>query len=245
MPDDLQKSFVASIRSPLITDLVADTAEVALDSVIEHEVLQNVPLFATLVKIWRVGVGIRERFFARKIFRFFAELASLTASERERFAEELEGDPERRRKVSELFLIYLDRADEERKAAHLARVLSAHVRGEIDLGQARHFASIIDRAYLPHLSYLAYIYDVQDDYFIRRGEQRTAVTHLMMLGLIDRHDLTWEAVQRKVESRVQASLTGFTEYRQNEDAQEFGRIVLMPDAPPDSRLGMLRGQLKK
>lgn len=180
MTDDrdlpIHASFLESVASPRVRDLLTDAAELTLDAITDVEVLKELPIVRTVLAL----KGVRERFMLRKTYRFFARLNQVPQEEREAFVSKMRADPRRARQVGETFGVWLDRLDDEYKAELLAKVFELYARGKIDFDRSARFAAVIDRAHLPYLLQLR-----RDQY--GRGfwpHDDNLKSHLLGLGLL-------------------------------------------------------------
>jgi hypothetical protein len=150
--ESLEESLVKAIADPGV-DIVTDGAEVVLDQLLADGVLREIPVVGTLVKLGKVGLGIRDYLFIRKLARFLVKLRDIPKDERERFVRAL-SEPGARRQVGETLLLLLDRADDVRKAELLAVAMKWHVRERIDLQTFRELSTAIDRCFVSDLATL-------------------------------------------------------------------------------------------
>src|SRR5438132_1946426 len=122
MTDDrelpIHASFLQSVASPRVQDLLTDAAEFTLDAITDVEVLKELPIARTFLAV----KSVRDRVLLRKTYRFFARLRDMPQEEREAFVQKMRSDPRRAQRIGESFAIWLDRLDDEYKADLLAKV---------------------------------------------------------------------------------------------------------------------------
>jgi hypothetical protein len=214
----IHASFLESVASPQVKDLVADVAELTLDSITDDETLKAIPVVRTLVAM----KGVRERFLLKKMYRFFARLGQVAQEEREAFIAKMKADPRRARKVGETFAVWLDRLDDEKKAELLARVFELYAREEIDFDRSARFSAVIDRAHLPYLLRLRRDrYGAGDDWQ-RDDDVRS---HLLALGLL-RITARQSDVDRQVWRDVSPRDIELVKMELNEDGRIFQDHVI-------------------
>jgi hypothetical protein len=149
-----EDSVVDIVASDAI-DIAADLGEITLDRFLDDGFLKDIPFVGTAVKLYRAGVGIGAFLFTQKLLRFLGQLAEVPKAEREAFARRLDQDRDQKRKVGEHLLLLLERQDEMRKPALLARAFQAYIRGEIDFAQFQALGAVIDRCFFDDLTQLA------------------------------------------------------------------------------------------
>lgn len=143
--DKLQESLVIIVEDSGAADALIDLADRVLEGVLHDDVLSQVPVIGTLVAAYRIGLGIREHLFVRKIVRFLVQLREIPEHERSRLRTRLENDAMLRRKVGELLMCLLDRFDEIEKAELFARAFKAYVQERIDFVTLQRMGVAIDR----------------------------------------------------------------------------------------------------
>ncbi len=56
--------------------MAIDYSEVAIDQILENEILSELPIVKTIYNTFKVGIALKERHFAKKILSFFREFHS-------------------------------------------------------------------------------------------------------------------------------------------------------------------------
>jgi len=153
--DQVSDSLITTITDRGAADLLGDATEAALDDFLADGVLKNVPIVGSLMKIAKVGVGISDYLFLKKVARFLHELNDVTDEERHEFLGRLQVDDEHRREVGETLMLLLDRIDDMNKATLLARGFKAYLQGRIDQDTFRRIGFAIDTLYLGFIQQLA------------------------------------------------------------------------------------------
>ena len=100
-------SLVKSIFSSGVADLVADIAELPLDSVLAESV-KDVPVLGLLVKGYGVATTVRDLILLKKVEKFLHGIGGITEDEKSEFREKLNSDPDSCWKVGENLLLLLD-----------------------------------------------------------------------------------------------------------------------------------------
>jgi hypothetical protein len=177
----LVPEVVSVIADKGMTELLADQAEAALDLALDEGVIKEIPVVGSLVKLYKVGVGVREHLFLKKLLRFLRQLESVSDEERQEFRERVSKDPEYRNKVGEKILLLLERADEMEKPALIGKAFAAYLQNQINYEQFSKMASGIDRALMYDLLQLGQM----EKPYLRTEEQWGA--NLMSAGLMSIH----------------------------------------------------------
>ena len=159
-------------------DMLADLGEGALDLALDEGALKEIPVVGSLVKLYKIGMGVKEHLFLKKLLRFLHQLYSVSDEDRERFREHLSENPKFRNNVGEKIILLLERADEMEKADLIGKAFAAYLQGRIDYEQFMKMAAGIDRGLMSDLLQLARM----DKSYLRTEEQWG--TNLMAAGLM-------------------------------------------------------------
>ena len=151
---EIEKSLLESLSSDDVTDLSAQLGDIALDHAIESGAFDGVPIFGTIRGLWKAGIATRDALYFRKVCLFLKKLQEAPREQRQAFLAELDQRGERDRFASSL-LMMLDRLFDLEAPDILARIMSAHIRGDIpDYSTAVRLMSIVTRSHVPDLGYL-------------------------------------------------------------------------------------------
>jgi hypothetical protein len=126
------RALVRTVAGNQLGDAIFDLAEVALDQNLAEGVLKDVPIVGTLVTLARAGQSVSEELFLRKLARFLADLNAVPVEEREKLLEQYPDTSEEQRVLGENLLLALERLDDIKKPAILARFFAAYIRSKID-----------------------------------------------------------------------------------------------------------------
>ncbi len=71
--DALGASLIKTIYDPHLTKIIQDYGELAIDALIQDDLLKEIPVIGTAVRLTKMGIAIRDRNFLKKILRFIQE----------------------------------------------------------------------------------------------------------------------------------------------------------------------------
>jgi hypothetical protein len=131
-----------------------EMADIAIDQLLDDDLLKELPFIEWGVKAARVTRMIRDRLFLRKVMSFVNNLRTPSAK-RQEFRDKLAGDPKLRKKLGEVLLIHLDHLNDLDKPEYTARMYDAMLAGQIAFAQFRKLIDAIDLAYIEDLHALA------------------------------------------------------------------------------------------
>ena len=149
--DALEVSLIDSIAKGELKGLAGDAVEIAIDAVLDDNLLQAIPVVGTIGRLYRTGVSIRDRLFLRKVLSFLNELSDVRESDRKRFAEELGKDAGSRSRAGAALVLLLERLDDLEKAEVIGRLYRARLEHGLSFDELRRFCMIVERAHLPDL----------------------------------------------------------------------------------------------
>lgn len=134
------------------------------DDLIESDIVKIIPVLRAINALYKGGLGIRDRFFMKKMVFFINQFNSgLSTQEIQRFVLDVLTDEKFRERVTEKILILLDRFDDEFKALILAELIKNWIKKNIDWNTFERLAYSVDRA---HPSVFIGLYDYYKNYDI-------------------------------------------------------------------------------
>lgn len=153
----IEKAFIDSIPSDSLKDLSSDYSELLLDSLLNDGILKEIPVFGTLFKIFKVGSGIKDYMFSKKILIFLSKLNEVSLEKREQFYNKIENDPKIKQKLGENILLLLEKQNDYVKAKLLANSFNAFIREEISYNRFMDLAYAIDAVKVHYLAEIVFI----------------------------------------------------------------------------------------
>ncbi len=209
-PSDLYRSLGISIFGPLKSPL-DNITDLSLETIIESEMLREIPIINSLLAIADFGINISDRYLAKKIIMFLKCINDRNLHSEPKFVKHREtilSDETKLNKEMELIYIMLDRFLELEKAQILANFYISFVNEEIDWTIFCELNSVLDRLILSDIQLLNKLYDklrfddeqnyTSEDYppgyeFFPRGfipygeiENKIAFSRILSLGLAER-----------------------------------------------------------
>nr|WP_320161194.1 hypothetical protein [uncultured Methanoregula sp.] len=128
-----------------------------LDELIKSDIIEIIPVLRAINIAYKGILGIRDRFFVRKVVLFISQFNSgLDTQEIREFVSDVLTDEKFREQVNEKILILLDRFDDEFKALILAELFKNWIKRNIDWDTFKRLSYSVDRA---HSSVFFVLYD--------------------------------------------------------------------------------------
>ena len=133
-----------------LSDVLSELSEIELDSLLNNEIVKEIPIISTAVHICRAVNGIRERACLKKLERFIQAVNNGMTSKKqiEFFQSKVTGNKKNRDKEIGYLLIIIDRFLDEHKPEMLAKLYLAYIDERITWDELTIMSEIIDR-FLP------------------------------------------------------------------------------------------------
>jgi len=153
-PSRIEDEIVSSVGAPNLVDLSAELSEGLLDTFIDQGPIKDIPVVGAIVKVIRAGRHISDYNFAKKLSDFFFKLNEIPEPKRRKFVEDMDAQPEFKRKVGAQLILMLERLDDFEKTELLAKAFSLYVNGTIHYEAYREYGLAIDRCFISDLQHL-------------------------------------------------------------------------------------------
>ena len=137
-------SFKNTIFEPLKKPL-SEYAELGIDSVMDSDVLKQIPVISTIIGFCKLGYNLHERHMINEIMKFFDGL-DVDSIDKERlrvYREYLEDNPIEMEKELSRILIMLDKNIEDRQSKYLGKFYRALLNQEIKNNEFVIFSRIV------------------------------------------------------------------------------------------------------
>lgn len=144
------------LRSKVRPELEAtlEGAEVIADVIMRGELLAEMPIIGTAIKICRAGDSIRDRAFAAKLFRFLSGFDAIPEQARKTIKDKMASSPEEAKKIGETLFLVLERVTDLDKPFLLSQLFLAYVDTVISADELRRLAQAVDASFADDLQAL-------------------------------------------------------------------------------------------
>lgn len=151
--EKLELKLIESVKSDQLAELSLDIGESFLDAMMEDGVAQNIPIFGSIYKLGKAAFGIREHYFAKKIYLFLFNIKDVSQNDRIKFLNDLESADDSQH-AGETLINLLERFDNMGKPIILSNLLKAKVKDNIDIVNFLRLASIVEKGFLQDIKKL-------------------------------------------------------------------------------------------
>lgn len=178
---DIGLAAVDAIALDNIKDVGTTLSDAVVEALLDHSLLENIPVVGIAFKMVKAGSAIRDRLFIKKLGKFLLELEAVPTAERERFVEELDSEQTTKQRIGENLTLLLDRFDDVQKASLLDKFFKLYLSKNFSYHVFRRYSMIIDNAYLPDLEALVGLHSVNE--ITEMDLSETCMQALSVLGL--------------------------------------------------------------
>ncbi|GBE17011.1 hypothetical protein BMS3Abin15_00844 [bacterium BMS3Abin15] len=178
--NNLEIKMIDSITETGVGSIIENGIEISIDSIINEELLKEVPVVKSVVAISRGVLGVRDYLFLKKIIGFLTEIEKGDLEKRKKFVEEIKNND----KVDEIgskLIEIIDKSIGEYKARIIGRLFVVFLKNE-EVTQEDFFrlSEIVTSAYESDLKYFL---KTKENII---GETGDEVEHLLTVGLYER-----------------------------------------------------------
>jgi len=124
-------------------ELAGETAEFIFDRMIDTEILQDIPIIGTAVKLCTIGDTWRDKSFGKKVNTFLTVLDEVPQKEREKFKESIKNNKVESEKLCEKILMSLENITDISKAEIIADLFIAYLDKEISPTDFRRCVDVV------------------------------------------------------------------------------------------------------
>ncbi|HLN89962.1 MAG TPA: hypothetical protein VK253_07840 [Candidatus Binatia bacterium] len=152
--DNLGESLVESLGASDLPDIAVEASDIALDIALNDGLLKDIPIFGWLAKAYSTYRSITDRMFLKKVALFLSGVSNASATDREKFKDHLNSEPEFRKKVGENLLLLIDRHERLEKSYLLGKLMAKVVEGKCSSDVFLRIAAALDHSTVEDLEAL-------------------------------------------------------------------------------------------
>ena len=141
-------------------DLMGDYLVLGIDSVLNDEIIKEIPILKSLLSAGKITKSIRERNYMKNLVIFLNELNSGNIDEKKlkKHQEELNSNPKKAEKELGRVLIILDQTIDNIKSSIIGKIYKEYINQTIEWDLFVEFSEITNRLYVNDLRILKLIY---------------------------------------------------------------------------------------
>lgn len=185
MNNELIPSLKKSLFDSTI-DIGADLVELPIDLITENEIIKNIPIVGTIVKLGKATSTIRDRHLIKKLVKFIESInnGDIKPENLEKHKEILESNTKKLNEELENIIIIIDRQLEIDKTKILGELYKSYISCVINWEDFKNFSDVLERIFLFDIQQLKEIYEKE-----AIGEEDSyhsiSMSRLHALGLVE------------------------------------------------------------
>ena len=137
-----------------VLEAALEGGEVIVDVLMRGEVLAEVPVIGTAIKICKAADAIRDKAFAAKLAQFVRNLDSMSEEHRRKLREKVASAPHEAQKLGETLLFVIERVTDLDKPLLLAQLFLAYLDDVLSSDELRRLSQAVDTAFADDLKQL-------------------------------------------------------------------------------------------
>ncbi len=163
-------------------DLLADNSEVILDSLMDNEIIKEIPILGSSLKIIRGVKNLRDRAYLNKMKFFLENIGEINEEQRQRIIDEAKKNEKSRAKFGDAIFTTIEQSDSTVKIEYIAAVFEAFLNKELDEARLRLLCHIIRNSFADELT------DI-----IENEKPKVALKYAVPSGLVEEsyQPITW------------------------------------------------------
>ncbi len=131
-----------------VIEATLEISESVLDTLIDNEILQSIPVVGSSLKLIKGAGQIRDRLFAAKLLRFIKTLNQVPQNLKDEIRDRVSKSPKESQKVGETVVLLLDRLADLDKAELTAILFVAYTYGHLKSLDFQRLCQSIDQAFM-------------------------------------------------------------------------------------------------
>ena len=148
---EIDDSLLKTISDNGANDIISEMSEVTLDSIIQNDLIDKIPIISTLRSVYKISHSISDYLFIQKLLKFLYELRSLSEQEKIEMKLKMESNNKYQNKIGEKLLEIVNKIDDSDKTVTIAKIFKSYINGDIEIHEFMKFCQIVNKSYLPDL----------------------------------------------------------------------------------------------
>lgn len=152
--NSIDTSFRNTLTKSKLTDISKDLLEVGIDTFLDNELLNNIPIVNTALGLCDVANKIHSYFLTKKILYFLYELNSISEDEKENLIKKLDSNNKYSKDFGERLLLIIENLDNIEKSRILGVSFKLVCQNKLRIDDFFKLSHIISRSFLDDIMLL-------------------------------------------------------------------------------------------
>lgn len=137
LKDSFSKELIKESQDP-----VTDITEIGIDSIFDNKIIDEVPVLKSIAAVCKIGLNIRDRYFAKKLITFIDEFrkGQLDEDKYNKFKEDMK-DEKYKNRITETLIIKIDNLDDINKIFILSKLFNSFINKKISWEEFLEFSN--------------------------------------------------------------------------------------------------------
>lgn len=168
------------------SDIVGDYLELGIDSILENDSLNEIPIIKTFISVGKITKSIRERNLIKNLAIFINELNSGKINKENliRHSEELRKNLKKAEKELGRILIILEQTIDNIKSSILGKLYKSYINQEINWDIFIEFSEITNRLFMFDINILKVMWSQAYNTYIEQKDDNFRIERMYSLGII-------------------------------------------------------------
>lgn len=208
-------------------DLSSDLIEIGIDSLIDDDVLKEIPIVKSVISTAKIFIAVREKHLLKKLLIFIKEFNSgiIDMQLLQKYKERLENDKKYQDQQLSYLLIIIDRIIDDVKSVFFARLYANYVNNKFSWNKFLELGNCVESMFVNDIIVLQHLYNrfltfddngkyiqINDDFFSQLEIENILISSIRLssLGLVitQGHNAFWSGEVNPYSSRVGISKLG-------------------------------------
>ena len=182
--DKLVPAFKESVFDAHLSDVLSDTIELGINSILDENIFKDIPIFSIVMGISKTAQNIYDRNLLRQTATFIQafNMGSISPKKLQKYRDKIDSEPQYAEKDLGQVLILLNSYVDSEKSVILAKFYRAYVEKAISWEKFCEFSDVISRIFISDIQLLYKIFNHQVSNTTQCEEYQ--VDRLVALGLL-------------------------------------------------------------
>ncbi len=172
----VEENLIGTATDPQLSDILKDYAELGVDSILDSEVIEAIPVVKSISALAKGVATIQDRIFLKKLAHFLSTANNLTEGERKAWHQKhIQGSRKIEAAIGGKLMTMVDAVNDDYKAAVLGKLFYAFVKDDIKtIDHFYYMTELVENCFTSILKALAQGTDVNDEALFRAGIKHTS-----------------------------------------------------------------------
>lgn len=171
-----------TIKDSNLKDITVDMAEITIDELLNDEILKDIPIIGTIIRLGKFSISIKDYLFIKKLIYFISTFKDIPASKRNIIISKIDTEDRYRSKVGEKLLFLIDKCNDHITSEYVAKFFKAFLEEKINYSEFLRCSDIVQKIFIDDFHHFLNEADLEKK--VRNQEEISETTlNLINVGL--------------------------------------------------------------